>query len=236
MKKFISSILILGFTIMPMSYVAFAQEETEIVGEVQIETEAIQEGVSAKEQKSLDTQEDTDIGKQSGDLKEDEDTQTYTEEIQYEIMPESTQQDAQEEKLKDIQKDVQNNENSKSFQIPPETKNKLKKFAAVLPLFVAKKCVGILFNYLTKSRYNKLKDVFNDCSKATVETCWSNIKSTVSIEEAGTKFKECKALTENIYCANEYKSMENAERLGFAFMVVKFLFDTYNIVSFKNFR
>lgn len=236
MKKFISSILILGFTVMPMSYAAFAQEEAEILSEVQTETEAIQEGMSAKEQKAFDTQEDNDIDKQSGDLKEDEDTKIYTEEIQYEIMPESTQQDTQEERLKDIQKDVQTNEEFKSFQISPETKNKLKRFAAILPLFVAKKCVEILFNYLTKSRSSKLKDAFNDCSKVTVETCWSNIKSTVSVEEAGAKFKECKALTENIYCANEHKSMKNAERLGFVFMVVNFLFDTYNIVNSKNFR
>ena len=45
MKKFISSILILGFAVMPMSYMAFAQGETET------KTEVIQGRMSDKEQK-----------------------------------------------------------------------------------------------------------------------------------------------------------------------------------------
>lgn len=233
MKKFISSILILGFTVVPMSYAAFAQEETEILSEVQTETETIQEGMSTKEQESLDTQEDNDIDKQSGDLKEDEDTQIYSEKIQYEIVPEATQQNNAQEK--EVFEDVQADDGSESFQISPETRNKLKKVAAVLPLFVAKKCVELIFNYITKIRPGKMENEFNECSKATVEICWSTIKNDVSPGEAWSEYNNCKTLAKND-CFNEYTLMKNAKRLGFVVKVVNFLFDTYNIVNSKNFR
>ena len=225
MKKFISSILILGFTVMPMSYVAFAQEETKILSEVQneTETESIQAGTSDKEQKDLEIQEDNDIDKKSEDIKEEKDAQFYTEKVQCEMIPELTQKDTQEEKLKDIQKDVKTNEDFKSFQLSPETKSKLKKIAVSLPIVVVGAVVRVFFNYIVKN----FEDKFNDCNKVSVESCWSAVKSNVSVKEAWGEYNKCKALAKNEYCSNEYTLMKNAKILDFAFKLGKFILDTY---------
>lgn len=235
MKKFISSILILGFTVMPMSYVVFAQEGTAIVSEVQTENEAIKEGMFTKGQTALATQDDNNIGKQSEDLKEYEDTQAYTKEFQYATMQEETQQDTQEKNFQDVQNYVQINENSESFLISPEIKNNLKKVSVMLPLFVAKKCVRLLFNYLSKRRPDYLKDRFNVCKKLYTDLCWKGKNSDIDAENLLTEYNKCEELAQSTYCANKYKSMKNAEKLGFAVKIVDFLFDVYKIVNSKNF-
>lgn len=219
MKKFISSILILGFTVMPMSYVVFAQEGTAIVSEVQTENEAIKEGMFTKGQTALATQEDNNIGKQSEDLKEYEDTQAYTKEFQYATMQEETQQDTQEKNFQDVQKDAKTNEDFKSFQLSPETKSKLKKIAVPLSIVV----VGAVFNYIVKN----FEEKFNDCNKVSVESCWSAAKSDVSVEDAWGKYEACKDLAKNKYCSNEYILMKSAKILDFAFKLGKFILDTY---------
>lgn len=219
MKKFISSILILGFTVMPMSYVVFAQEGTAIVSEVQTENEAIKEGMFTKGQTALATQEDNNIGKQSEDLKEDEDAQAYTKEFQYATMLEETQQYTQEKNFQDVQKDAKTNEDFKSFQLSPETKSKLKKIAVPLSIVV----VGAVVNCIVKN----FEDKFNDCNKVSVERCWSAVKSDVSVEDAGSKYEACKDLAKNEYCFNKYILMNSAKILDFAFKLGKFILDTY---------
>lgn len=245
MKKLISSILVLGFTSMPISCICLADEKPLIASEIPNET--------INDDKQLHTQNEETI-LEEGKLEvldENKDIQICENNVKNVTEQETNTEDIAKNKIfQDAQADASKN----LVNISSESKEKLKmvaKFAGPLIMTIGGM---IAVKYFANIRPKKLKDQYKTCYDTNFDICQTgarmhlnqmynyNLKNATEDYNAKNLYNDlhsalieshaaCKQNSEQL-CSKEYVSVKRAKNLSLAIQIGKFLLDIAKTIKF----